>query len=69
MARILKGGKLRLFDLFAGIGGFRLAFELEGYKCVGFCEIDPKIRELYKAVYENLCANALLFKGEIQHTA
>ncbi len=52
MARILKGGKLRLFDLFARIGGFRLAFELEGYKCVGFCEIDQRIRELYKAVYE-----------------
>ncbi len=43
---------MKFFDLFAGIGGFRLAFELEGYKCVGFCEIDQRIRELYKAVYD-----------------
>ena len=47
-----KEEKMKFFDLFAGIGGFRLAFELEGYKCVGFCEIDQRIRELYKAVYD-----------------
>lgn len=42
---------LRFFDLFAGIGGFRLGFEREGYKCVGFCEIDAKARRLYKAFF------------------
>ena len=43
---------MRFFDLFAGIGGFRLAFEREGFKCVGFCEIDKKARELYRAYYD-----------------
>ena len=43
---------LRVFDLFAGIGGFRLGFEREGYKCVGFCEIDKYARTLYKAYYK-----------------
>ncbi|MBE9117818.1 DNA cytosine methyltransferase [Lusitaniella coriacea LEGE 07157] len=34
-------------DLFAGIGGFRLAFEQAGYKCVYSCEIDPACQEVY----------------------
>lgn len=28
-------------DLFSGIGGFSLAFEREGFKTIGFAEIDP----------------------------
>jgi len=43
---------VRFFDLFAGIGGFRLGFEREGYRCVGFCEIDKHARKLYKAYYK-----------------
>jgi len=43
---------MNFFDLFAGIGGFRLAFENEGYKCVGFCEIDKFARKLYKAYFQ-----------------
>jgi len=42
---------MRFFDLFAGIGGFRIALEREGYKCVGFCEIDKWAKKLYKAYY------------------
>ena len=42
---------MKAFDLFAGIGGFRLALEREGYKFVGFCEIDEKARMLYKAYF------------------
>ncbi len=34
-------------DLFAGIGGFRLAFEQAGYKCVYSCEIDTACQEVY----------------------
>jgi DNA (cytosine-5)-methyltransferase 1 len=36
-------------DLFAGIGGFRLALEQAGHKCIGFCEIDKFARQTYKA--------------------
>lgn len=38
-------------DLFAGIGGFRLGLEKAGHKCIGFCEIDRKARESYKAIH------------------
>ena len=41
--------KLRFLDLFAGIGGFRLALEQAGHKCIGFCEIDKFARQTYKA--------------------
>ena len=42
---------MKFFDLFAGVGGFRLGFEREGFKCVGFCEIDKHARKLYKAYF------------------
>ncbi|WP_458103426.1 DNA (cytosine-5-)-methyltransferase [Enterococcus faecalis] len=38
-------------DLFAGVGGFRLGLEKAGHKCIGFCEIDRKARERYKAIH------------------
>jgi len=43
---------LRFFDLFAGVGGFRIGFEREGYRCIGFCEIDKHARKLYKAYFK-----------------
>jgi DNA (cytosine-5)-methyltransferase 1 len=39
--------ELKFIDLFAGIGGFRLAFEQAGYKCVYSCEIDKACQEVY----------------------
>ncbi|NJN07864.1 MAG: DNA (cytosine-5-)-methyltransferase [Richelia sp. RM1_1_1] len=39
--------KHTFIDLFAGIGGFRLAFEQAGYKCVYSCEIDSACQEVY----------------------
>ncbi|MGK7952869.1 MAG: DNA cytosine methyltransferase [Xenococcaceae cyanobacterium] len=39
--------KPKFIDLFAGIGGFRLAFEQAGYKCVYSCEIDSACQEVY----------------------
>lgn len=30
-----------ILDLFSGIGGFSLAFEAEGFRTIGFAEIDP----------------------------
>lgn len=38
-------------DLFAGIGGFRIALEDLGLKCVYSCEIDPKTAKLYEINY------------------
>ncbi len=31
--------------------GFRLGLEKAGHKCIGFCEIDRKARESYKAIH------------------
>jgi len=39
---------LKFFDLFAGIGGFRLGMERAGHQCVGSCEWDKHARETYK---------------------
>src|SRR5438105_3901045 len=37
--------KLKLLDLFSGIGGFSLGFERTGgFETVAFCEIDPYCR-------------------------
>ena len=38
---------MRFIDLFAGIGGFRLAFEKQGYKCVFSSEIDKNCQQVY----------------------
>ena len=43
---------MRFLDLFAGIGGFRLALEQAGHKCIGFCEIDRFARQTYKANFD-----------------
>ena len=51
--------RLRFFDLFAGIGGFRLALEREGFTCVGFCEKDKWARKLYRAYYNT--------EGEVEY--
>ena len=40
---------MEFLDLFAGIGGFRMALERAGHECVGFCEIDKYARQTYKA--------------------
>ena len=39
---------MRFVDLFAGLGGFRVALESLGHECVFSCEIDPMLRELYR---------------------
>ena len=39
--------KFSFIDLFAGIGGMRLAFEAQGGKCVFSSEIDSKCRQTY----------------------
>ncbi len=39
--------KPKFIDLFAGIGGFRIAFEQAGYECVYSCEIDSACQKVY----------------------
>lgn len=39
---------MRFYDLFSGIGGFRLGCERAGHTCVGGAEIDKYAREVYK---------------------
>lgn len=41
--------RYRFIDLFAGMGGFRIAFESQGCKCVFSSEIDKFACETYKA--------------------
>ncbi len=44
---------IRFFDMFAGIGGFRSGLAaVEGFKCVGHCEIDKYANQAYNAMYE-----------------
>ena len=38
---------MRFVDLFAGLGGFRVALERLGHECVFASELDPQLRELY----------------------
>jgi DNA (cytosine-5)-methyltransferase 1 len=42
---------LKFIDLFAGIGGFHLALQKLGHKCVFACEIDKTLAELYEKNY------------------
>ena len=39
---------MKVFDLFSGCGGFRLACEKVGFNIVAFCEIDKHAVKLYK---------------------
>ena len=38
---------MKFFDLFAGIGGFRVGLEAHGHECVGSFEIDKYARKIY----------------------
>lgn len=42
---------MNFIDLFAGIGGFRLGFEKEGYNCVFSSEIDEECQKIYEKNY------------------
>jgi len=42
---------MKFLDVFAGIGGFRLALELEGFKCIGSIEINHHCRRFYQSIF------------------
>lgn len=42
---------MKVFDCFAGCGGFRLGFEKEGFKIIGHCEIDKYTTMLYQSYF------------------
>ncbi len=47
--------KLRVLDLFSGIGGFSLGLERTGgFETVAFCEIDPYCRDVLKKHWPNV---------------
>ena len=44
---------IQYFEVFAGIGAFRSAFEkVDGFECVGWCEIDKFAQQAYRALYD-----------------
>jgi len=47
---------LKFIDLFAGLGGFHLALQKLGHKCVFASELVPELRELYKINHNLECA-------------
>lgn len=64
------GKKLKVLDLFSGIGGFSKALEeLGGFETVAFCEIDPFCQEILRKhwkdvpIYDDV--RTIDFKGEV----
>ncbi|MDR1691240.1 MAG: DNA cytosine methyltransferase [Rickettsiales bacterium] len=60
--------KITFIDLFAGIGGFHIAFHNSGAKCVFVSEWDKFARETYKLNFEKIEPNLFkngLFVGDI----
>lgn len=47
---------LKFIDLFAGLGGFHLALEKLGHKCVFASEINPELQALYERNHGIKCA-------------
>lgn len=42
---------LRFFDVFSGIGGFKIALESVGFESIGFCDNDKYATQLYSAYF------------------
>jgi DNA (cytosine-5)-methyltransferase 1 len=47
--------KLKFIDLFAGLGGFHIALESLGHKCVFASELNDELRALYQINHDMIC--------------
>lgn len=54
MTRMIRDMKYKMIDLFAGIGGIRIAFEENGAKCVKSSEIDKYACDTYKKNFHEM---------------
>ena len=54
--------RFSFIDLFSGIGGFRVALEKLGGKCIGFSEIDKNAIEVYR---DNFNSKDEMYLGDI----
>lgn len=50
--------QLTFFDIFSGIGGFKIGLERAGFKSVGFCDNNKYAVQLYNAYFSGLRAEA-----------
>ena len=54
--------RIRFFDMFAGVGGFRAGLERAGgFTCIGHCEIDKHADRAYRAVH-NIKGNEVYYE-------
>jgi DNA (cytosine-5)-methyltransferase 1 len=61
----MKQSKYTFIDLFAGIGGFHLAFHSEGAECVFASEIDEQARKTYEANFRSISPNLFTSGAEL----
>jgi DNA (cytosine-5)-methyltransferase 1 len=54
--------RFSFIDLFSGVGGFRVALEKIGGKCIGFSEIDKNAIEVYR---DNFNSKEEIYLGDI----
>ncbi|AFZ49505.1 DNA (cytosine-5-)-methyltransferase [Dactylococcopsis salina] len=58
--------RFTFIDLFAGIGGFRIALEKLGGKCLGYSEIDRDAREVYQKNFINYVNSDEIDLGDVK---
>jgi DNA (cytosine-5)-methyltransferase 1 len=52
--RTLMDTKLKVLDLFSGIGGFSLGLERAGFETIAFCEIEPFCQSILRKHWQNV---------------